>query len=93
MFIIQCVLSIHPGTTSIMGLFDGLNPYRWPGWFIAATIVLYTAITLIIFKEIRPPPKLKRPKGCVSCHCVTGLKLSTQLQSNWKMQFTVSFIT
>ena len=83
---------VYPGTTSIMAQFDSVNPYRWPGWFIVALALFYIGIALIVFREIRPPPKLKRPKGSVSCHCLTRIKLSTQLQSDWKMQFTVSSI-
>ena len=83
---------VYPGATSIMAQFDSVNPYRWPGWVMAIMAVTYTALTLIVFREIRPPPKLKRPKGNVSCHCLTRIKLSTQLQSDWKMQFTVSSI-
>ena len=85
-------LCLLPGTNSIMAQFDGLNPYHWPGWFIVALALFYIGIALVVFREIRPPPKLKRPKVSVSCHCLTRIKLSTQLQSDWKMQFTVSSI-
>ena len=90
--IVDVCLCLVPGANSIMAQFDNINPYHWPGWFIVALALFYIGITLIVFREIRPPPKLKRPKGSVSCHCLTRIKLSTQLQSDWKMQFTVSSI-
>ena len=90
--IVDVCLCLVPGTNSIMAQFDNINPYHWPGWFIVALALFYIGIALIVFREIRPPPKLKRPKGSVSCHCLTRIKLSTQLQSDWKMQFTVSSI-
>jgi MFS family permease len=75
------------GTTSIVAQFDRVNPYQWPGYFLAALAVLYGFVMIIFFRDIRSLPKLKEIK--LNCRCLTGLKLTKQLQSNWKMQFVV----
>ena len=85
----MCLISYPAGSTAIVSQFDSVNPYYWPGYFVAALAVLYGCIMLIFFRDIRPPPKLNQLK--VKCQCLSGIKLTTQLQSNWKMQFVVSF--
>ena len=91
---LSCVVFLCIGVSSIVAQFESVNPYRWPGWFVVALALSYAAVSLVVFRDTRDPPKLKRPKGCVvSCNCLTSIKLMTQLQSNWKMQFSVSFVT
>ena len=76
------------GATSVVSLFD-VNPYHWPGYFISALAILYGCIVLLFFRDNRSPPKLKQLVQ--KWHCLSGLRLMTQLKTKWKMEFIVYF--
>lgn len=76
------------GTTSVVSLFD-VNPYHWPGYFISALAILYSCIVLLFFRDIRSPPNLKQLVQ--KWHCLSGLRLTTQLKTKWKLEFIASF--
>ena len=73
--------------TSTMAQFENVNPYRWPGWFIAVLSFATLAATLIVFTETRS-------FTCTRNSCskfLAGLKLSAQLKSKSNFQLSVSF--
>ena len=74
--------------TAIMAQFPGVNPYRWPGWFLAVQSVVTGVVVVLFFREPRSLSRMKRP--CKKCSCLTGLQLSVQLKSQWKIRFLVS---
>ena len=76
------------GATSVFSLFD-VNPYHWPGYFISALAILYSCIVLLFFRDIRSPPNLKQLVK--KWHCLSGLRLTTQLKTKWKLEFIASF--
>lgn len=71
-----------------MTQFKGLEPYHWPGWFIAALAIVLAAIVLLTFSE---PRTLKHIKGCVYWKLWRRLPLSINLRSEWKIRLIVSF--
>ena len=73
------------GVTSIMAQFKSIEPYHWPGWFITAVAVVYAVIVTLTFTEPWPFAQLK------GCKCWTGLKLSLELRSGWRIRLAVSF--
>ena len=77
-----------PVFTAIMAQFPGVNPYRWPGWFLAVQSVVTGVVVVLFFREPRSLSRMKRP--CKKCSCLTGLQLSVQLKSQWKTRFLVS---
>ena len=76
------------GITSILTQFKSLEPYHWPGWFVAALAIVLAAIVLFTFSE---PRSLKHIKGCVHWKFWRSLKLSLNLRSEWKIRLIVSF--
>ena len=82
------ILISYAGLTSIMTQFKGLEPYHWPGWFIAALAIVLAVIVLLTFSE---PRTLKHIKGCVYTKLWRGLQLSINLRSEWKIRLIVSF--
>lgn len=70
-----------------MAQFKSIEPYHWPGWFITGLAVVYATIVVLTFSEPRP---FRRLKGFLSCKCWTGLKLSFNLRSGWKIRLIVS---
>lgn len=65
-----------------------LNPYRWPGWFLAALALFSAAIVMLFFTE-------PRPWTCTAktslCSCRAGLELSLKLKTKAKTRIIVSF--
>ena len=78
------------GLTSIISQFDNVNPYRWPGYFIASAGVVHAGVVLLIFRDVKPFPKLKHVKLNLNFNCLSSVKMMTQLTSKWKMEFIVS---
>ena len=76
-----------PGLNAVMAQFSHVNPYRWPGWFITVLALVAATIVLLYFSE---PRSWTCGKGCISCSCITGLRLSVQLKSQAKTRFMVS---
>ena len=77
-----------PALTSVMAQFPDVNPYRWPGWFLAALAATQATAVIFCFTETRT---FSCSKGFHNrCSCLAGLKLSAQLKSKWKMQLLVS---
>ena len=76
------------GLNSFMARFENLNPYHWPGWSVTALSCVLGVMMFFFFTETR---SLKCAKvKAVRCSCFTGLKLSAQLKSQWKIRFLVS---
>jgi MFS family permease len=72
--------------TSVIAQFPTVNPYHWPGWFIAALAAAEAVGIICFFQETRPFTYPKIPRFNFS-----GLKLSLQLSSRWSRHFAVSF--
>ena len=70
-----------------MAQFKDLEPYRWPGLFVAAIALVYAIIVALTFVETR---RFSHLKTALDCECVTGLKLSMGLKSGWKVRLLVS---
>ena len=80
------VLFIFTVSTSIMAQFKDINPYLWPGWFIAALGVFEIILILLFFTETRSLPSKCRTR-CLS------LSTCLQLKTCQKTTFFVSVLT
>ena len=69
-----------------MAELPNINPYRWPGWFVAAMSLIYIIFVVLIFRETR---LYSMPKHCKTHFCATGLILSAQLRSKWHIHLIV----
>jgi MFS family permease len=74
--------------TSIMAQFQDVNPYRWPGWFIAVQSFAFAAATLFFFTETRSFTCRKDS----FFKYFAGLKLSVQLGSKCNLQLSYIFM-
>ena len=64
-----------------------VNPYRWPGWFLAALGVLYGVVVVIVFKETHSWIDFKTD-------CSLGRKRFSPLRTIWSIRVvTVSNIS
>lgn len=72
-----------------MAQFKGVEPYHWPGWFVAALAIMFAAVVVLTFSE---PRQFGHIKGDINCKCWRGLKRSLNLQNaGWKSRWIVSF--
>ena len=71
--------------TSVMAQFHDVDPYRWPGWCVAACGAAYGVLVLTAFRETRPISIEK-------CKCLpwNGMRNSIKFSSKWKINFLVS---
>ena len=72
--------------TSVMAQFPDLNPYRWPGWFVAACGAAYGILVLTAFRETRSISILK----CKCLPCNGMGTFSRKFSSKWKIDLLVS---
>ena len=70
-----------------MAQFKSIEPYHWPGWFITTLAGVYALIVTLTFTEPRPFRHLRKALGC---QCLTGVKMSLELKSGWKIRLIVS---
>jgi len=71
--------------SSVLAQFPNVNPYRWPGWFVAAMGFVYGTVVVLTFTETRP---FTLPKW--RCSSLCGMKLSATLSSKWTIKLLVS---
>ena len=58
----------------VMAQFPSLDPYRWPGWFIATLSLVLGGIVLIFFTESRPWTCGKFVNGCSMTKVITKFR-------------------
>ena len=62
--------------SSIMAQFEDLDPYHWPGWFMAAIAAVVTGAILLCFRETR-----NLRNTCTKCSYPSRFKLSLELKN------------
>ena len=80
-----------PVLASIMAQFPDLNPYRWPGWFLAALAATQATAVVFCFTETHSIECANNGLH-IRCSSPLGLKLSAQLKSKQIIRFLVSLI-
>ncbi|CAI8010907.1 hypothetical protein GBAR_LOCUS7119 [Geodia barretti] len=74
------------GIYAAISRIPSVNPYRWPGWFLAALALSSAVVVVLFFTEPRPwTCHWNNKSKCVPC----GLGLSVKLRSKKKRQLTV----
>ena len=86
--ILTHIVILFTGIYAAIAQIPSLNPYRWPGWFLAALGLLIAAIVMLFFTE--PRPWACRAKSNL-CSCKPGLELSLKLKTRAKTRVIVSF--
>jgi hypothetical protein len=83
-FVLNSGIFLAYVSASVMAQFPDVNPYRWPGWLLTAMASTQVALVLICFRETSTVTWVDI--SSFKCSCLSGLKLSAQLMSKWKVQ-------
>ena len=62
--------------SSIMAQFEDLDPYHWPGWFMAAISAVVAGAILLCFRETR-----NLRNTCTKCSYPSRFKISLELKN------------